>query len=83
MWKSSGISQENIENITKLGSNFAPTFVDPHLLPDLNFNGHCLIKNNISIPKKVINLYISYTIGPKLGNLNTDVTSSNFSYLDL
>ena len=23
-----------------------------HLLPDMNFNGHCLIKNNISIPKK-------------------------------
>ena len=83
MWKSSGISQENIENITKLGSNFAPTFVDPHLLPDLNFNGHCLITNNISIPKKVINLYISYTIGLKLGNLNTDVTSGNFDYLDL
>ena len=83
MWKSSGISEENIENIIKLGSNFAPTFVDPHLLPDLNFNGHCLIKNNISIPKKVINLYISYAIGLKLGNLNTDVTSSNFAYLDL
>ena len=83
MWKSNGISEENIENMTKLGSNFAPTFVDPHLLPDLNFNGHCLIKNNISIPKKVINLYISDTIGPKLGNLNRDVTSSNFAYLDL
>ena len=83
MWKSNGISEENIENMTKLGSNFVPTFVDPHLLPDLNFNGHCLIKNNISIPKKVINLYISDTIGPKLGNLNTDVTSSNFAYLDL
>ena len=54
--------------MTKLGSNFAPTFVDPHVLADLNFNRHCLIKNNISIPKKVINLYISYTIGPKLGN---------------
>ena len=83
MWKSNGISEENIENMTKLGSNFAPTFVDPHVLADLNFNRHCLIKNNISIPKKVINLYISYTIGPKLGNWNTDVTSSNFAYLDL
>ena len=29
----------------------AATFVYHHLLPDLNFNGHCLIKN-ISIPKK-------------------------------
>ena len=30
----------------------------------MNFNRHCLIKSNISIPKKVINLYISYTLGP-------------------
>ena len=27
----------------------------------MNFNRHCLIKN-ISIPKEVINLYISYTL---------------------
>ena len=47
------------ENITKSESNFAPTFVNHHLLPDINFNGSCLINNNISIPKKVINLYIS------------------------
>ena len=52
------MSKEHIENITKSDSNFAPTFVDHHLLPDINFNGHCLI-NNISSPKKVINLYIS------------------------
>ena len=36
--------QENIENITKSDSNFAPTFVDHYLLPEMNFNGHCLIK---------------------------------------
>ena len=42
-----------------------------------NFNGHCLIKNNISIPKKVINLYISYTLNPQLRNLNTDFTLGN------
>ena len=65
-WKSNGISEESIENITKPSSDFAPTFVDYHLLQDMNFNGHCLIKNNISIPKKVINLYISYTLGPQL-----------------
>ena len=46
MWK------ENIENISKSDSNFAPTFVDQHLLLDINFNGHCLVKHNISIPKK-------------------------------
>ena len=54
------MSEENIGNITKSGSLFAPTFVDHHVLPDINFNGHCLINNNISIPKKVI--YISYIL---------------------
>ena len=53
------MSKENIENITKSDRNFAPTFVDHHLLPDINFNGHCLIKYNTSNPKKVINLCIS------------------------
>ena len=73
-WKSNGMSEENIENIIKSKSNFAPTFIDHHLLPDINFNGHCLIKHNISIPKKVTNLYISYTLNPQLRNLNTDFT---------
>ena len=42
----------------------------------MSFNGHCLI-NNFYIPKKVINLYISYTLGPQLRNLNTDFTLGN------
>ena len=50
--KSNGMSEESIQNITKSDSNFAPTVVDHHLLPELTFNGHCSIKNNISIPKK-------------------------------
>ena len=53
------MSEESIENITKSDSNSAPTFADHHLLPDITFNGHCLIKSNISTPKEVINLYIS------------------------
>ena len=52
-WKYNGISEENIENITKSDSNFAPTFVDQHLIPYINFNRHCLIKRNISISKKI------------------------------
>ena len=72
--------EESIENITKSDSNFAPTSADHHLLQDMNFNGHCLIKNNISIPKKVINLYIYYTLGHQLRNLNTDFTLSNCSF---
>ena len=76
LWKSNGMSKENIENITKSDRNFAPTFVDNHVLPDINFNGHCLI-NNIYIPKKLINIYISYTLNPWLRNLNTDFTLNN------
>ena len=43
-WKSNGMSEESIENITRSDSNFAPTFVDHHLLPGMISNGHCLIK---------------------------------------
>ena len=63
------MSEENTENITKSDSNFAPTFVDHHVLPDINFNGHCL-RNNISFTKKVINVYIFYILNPWLRNLN-------------
>ena len=45
--------------IYKSDSNFVPTSVDHHVLPDRNFNEHSLINNNISIPKKVIKVYIS------------------------
>ena len=75
--KSNGMSEESLENITKSDSNFAQTFIDLHVLPDINFNGHCLIRSNISIPKKVVNLYISYTLGLQLRNSNTDFTLSN------
>ena len=67
------MSVEGIENVTKSDSNFAQTFVDHYLLPDTNFNKHCLIKNDIPIPKKIIclflsliNLDISYTLDPHL-----------------
>ena len=71
------MSEDSLENITKSDRNFAPTFVDDHSLPDINFNGHYLIRNNISIPKKVINLYISETLCPQLRNFNTYFTLSN------
>ena len=76
-WKWNGMSEESIENITKSGSNFPPTFVDHHSLPGIIFNWQCLIKNNLSIPEKVINLYVSYTVGPQLRNSNTDFRLSN------
>ena len=39
-WKPSEMSEENIENMTKSDSNFAATFVDHHVSPEINFNGH-------------------------------------------
>ena len=33
-------------------SNFAPSFVNHHSLIDINFDGNCLMKNYISIPKR-------------------------------
>ena len=65
--------EENIENITKSDSHLAPTFVDHHILPDISFNGHCLI-NNISIPEKDINIYIFYILNQWPRDLNTDFT---------
>ena len=74
------MSEKSIEIITKSDSNFGPTIVDHHSFPDINFNEHCLIKNNISISEKVINLYISYTLGSHLRNSNTDFTLSNWLF---
>ena len=52
LWKSNQTSEENIENIAKSDSTFAPAFFDHHVLRDINFNGHCLINYNIPIPLK-------------------------------
>ena len=38
------------------------------------------LKHNISIPKKVINLYISCTLNLQLRNLNTDFTLGNYLF---
>ena len=69
------MSKENIENITKSDSNMHQLLLII-MYYQTNFNGHCVI-NNIYIPKKVINLYISYTPTPWLINLNTDFTLNN------
>ena len=60
-WESNGMSEECIENITKSDSSFSPTFVDHHLLPDINFKGHCLINTIISIPKRRKSIYLLHT----------------------
>ena len=46
------------------------------MLSDKNFNGYCLI-NITSIPKKVINLYVSDMLNPWSRNSNTDFTLNN------
>ena len=56
------MSEENSKNITKLGSNFVPTFVDHYALIDMNFNGHGFINVSISIP---INITILYFLDTK------------------
>ena len=43
------MSEESIGYITQSDKTFKPGFVDHHLLPDINFNEHCLI-NDIYIP---------------------------------
>ena len=70
------MSEENTENITKSENLFTPIFVNNHISPDIDFNGHCLI-NNISIPKKVINIYNFYTLNRWLRNLNIDFILNN------
>ena len=51
-WKSNGMSEESIENRSKSDSNFAPTFVDHDSLPNINFNGYCVIKKIIFLSLK-------------------------------
>ena len=77
LWEFNGISVQSIENITKSDNNCARALVDHHLLSDMTFNWHCLIKNNISIPKKVTLLYISLTLCPQLRNLDRNFTLGN------
>ena len=64
------ISEETIEIITKSNSLFVPIFVNHYILPDISFNGYCLINKNISVLKNVTSLYISYKINPWLRDLN-------------
>ena len=54
--------------------------INSYPLPDAKLNGHCLINNNTSIPQKLINLYISYTLDSWSRHLNTDFTLVNFLF---
>ena len=76
-WKYSGVSVEAIENITTISQHFSPTWINSYPLPYAKFNGHPLINNNISVPKKVINIYISYTLDTWKSGLNKDFNNLN------
>ena len=56
------MSEENIENITKLDSNSGPTFVNYHVLSDVNFNGHCLINILLIFTSGSCALQVKFTI---------------------
>ena len=64
--------EESIEKITKSNSLFYY-----YILSDINFNGHSLINNSISLPKKVINLYLSDILNAWLRDSNTNFTFNN------
>ena len=53
------------------------TGIDSWKSNGIKFDRHYLIENNISFPKKIINLYICYTLGPQLRHLNTNFTLGN------
>ena len=50
-WKSIGMSEESIENITTSDSLFAPTFVNHYILTYVNSNGSCLTMIFLSLKK--------------------------------
>ena len=60
-WQSNGMSEESLQNITKWDSNFTPTFVDHHSLPDINFYGDCLIKVIFLSLKRNKSIYFWHT----------------------
>ena len=75
-WKSNGMSEKSLGNITTADQNFAPTWISSYPLPDIKFNRHYLI-NKLPDSRKVRNLYISYTLDPWSRDLNTDFTLNN------
>ena len=80
LWKSNGTTSEvSIENITESGSNFESTFVDHHSWRDINFNGHYLIKNDISIPIKAKCL-VTIQFFHTERDFHTEFTLSNYLF---
>ena len=64
LWKSKETPEESIENITTPDNTFPQTLVNSYPLSHKKLAGNCLINSNMSVFKKVINLYISCTLDP-------------------
>ena len=80
-WKSIGYAEENIENMTTSDSSFAPALINCYPLPDIKFNGNCLINNNNNIiASGMINIYYSYTLDQWSQDLHTDFTLGNWLF---
>ena len=71
-WSSKGMSEESIKN-PRSDNTFTPSLINYPLL-NVKFDGHCLINSNISIFRKVINLYNLYALDTWSRDLNTDFT---------
>ena len=54
--------EESIENITTSDDTFTPTLVENSSLPIAKFIVNCLIRYNVYIFTKAVNLYISYIL---------------------
>ena len=65
------------ESITTSDNTFFSTLFETYSLPIVKFNGICLIRSNVYDFRKVINLYISYTLDTWPRDLNTDFTLNN------
>ena len=71
------MSEESIKNPPGSDNNFAPNLINSYRLPNAKFSENCLINNNTSASRKVINLQISYTLDTCSRDLNTSFTSGN------
>ena len=74
--KKKEISEKSIKNPSESNNTFAPRLINSDPLPDVKFNGNCLINSNIFVFRKVINLHMSYTLTWSR-DLNTVLTLDN------
>ena len=74
--KSTGMSQEKIINLNEADTNFSQGYVSSYGI--VTFKGICLKQKSVSfLHKKVVNLYISYTLDRQSKDLDTDFTPGN------